>query len=383
LGPAPRVTIRVPTRAALATFFSPTLHRLAEACIEGRIEVQGALRDMIRVATQLAGPPDVDIAHARVPLWRRVLHTRRSDAAAVRHHYDVSNDFYELWLDRNMVYSCAYFHTGQESLDAAQEHKLDHICRKLMLQPGERLLDIGCGWGALAIWAARHYGVQVTGITLSHNQCEYARRRVEHENLRGQVEIRLQDYRDLRGQQEFDKIASVGMFEHVGLKNLPMYFATIQRLLRVGGWALNHGITSMDPDSREVGMGGGEFIHRYIFPHGELPHLALALRELSRAGLEATDVESLRPHYAQTLWHWAARLESRRDRAEAIAGAKRYRTWLLYLGGCAWGFEHGWMSIHQILAQKTGSTGASRAPWTRAHQYLPVPALPARAGLGD
>lgn len=367
LGPSPSVTIRVPSRSAIQAFIAPTLNRLAEAYIEGRIEIQGAVRDIMRVADLLARRGES--THATPPFWRRVTHTRKSDSDSIQYHYDVSDDFYGLWLDRNMVYSCAYFRSGDEDIHAAQEQKLDHICRKLMLEPGERLLDIGCGWGALAIWAARHYGVQVTGITLSRNQHDHARARVEREGLAGRVEIRLQDYRDLPGENVFDKIASVGMFEHVGLKNLPAYFGTVHRLLREGGWALNHGITSMDADSREVGMGGGEFIHRYVFPHGELPHLALAIREMSRQGLEVTDVESLRPHYAQTLWHWATRLEHNHLQAEALAGRKRYRVWLLYLAGCAWGFEHGWMSIHQVLAQKSGRNGVSAAPWTREHVY--------------
>lgn len=380
LSPTPRVTIRLPSRSALLAFLAPTLSRLAEAYVEGKIEIQGAVRDTIEVADQLTRRRQS--APTPVPFWRRTSHTRRADADAIQYHYDVSNDFYQLWLDRRMVYSCAYFRTGDEDIHTAQEQKLDHICRKLMLKPGEQLLDIGCGWGALAVWAAHNYGVHVTGITLSRNQYEHARAWAEREGLADRIEIRLQDYRDVPGREVFDKIVSVGMFEHVGLRKLPNYFATVSRLLRDGGWVMNHGITSMDPDSREVGRGGGEFIDRYVFPQGELPHLALAIREMSRQGLEVTDVESLRAHYAQTLWHWTTRLEQQQQLAEAHAGSKRYRVWLLYLAGCAWGFEHGWISIHQILAHKTKRSGVSGAPWTREHLYSETAtATPARVRI--
>ncbi|MCM8594805.1 cyclopropane-fatty-acyl-phospholipid synthase family protein [Accumulibacter sp.] len=370
LGPEPRVTLRLSSPAAIPALVAPSLNRLAEAYFDGLIEIDGRLGDVIHVADQLTFHGRH--RHGRLPMWRHLRHTRRADARAIGYHYDVSNDFYGLWLDRQLVYSCAYFRTGEEDIDTAQEQKLEHICRKLMLRPGDRLLDIGCGWGALAIWAARHYGAQVTGSTLSRNQHDYARARVDDEGLAGRVDIRLQDYRDVPGHEVFDRIASIGMFEHVGLAKLPAYFSVIQRLLRPGGWVLNHGITSSDPDSRELSSGAGEFIRRHVFPDGELPHLSLAIREISRQGLEVTDVESLRPHYAQTLWHWASRLEAHQARAEAQAGTKRYRIWRLYLAGCAWAFDHGWINIHQILAQKPPEGGQSVAPWTREHIYDPA-----------
>src|SRR5262249_9445649 len=191
-------------------------------------------------------------------------HTRSADRSAIRFHYDVSNDFFALWLDRRMVYSCAYFRDPSDALDLAQEQKLDHICRKLRLKPGERFLDIGCGWGALVMWAARHYKVRATGITLSQEQCDLARKRIEDAGLRGTCDVQLVDYRDAPETQPYDKIASVGMFEHVGRKNLPAYFAKIFRLLRPGGLVLNHGITAGAVDQMELGRGIGEFVDDYV-----------------------------------------------------------------------------------------------------------------------
>src|SRR5207253_6768879 len=195
-------------------------------------------------------------------------------------------EFYALWLDPRLVYSCAYFQHGDDTLEAAQVQKLDHICRKLRLAPGERFLDIGCGWGALAMHAAERYGVDATGITLSENQHRLANERIKAAGLEDRCKVVLQDYRDIPGEAVYDKIASVGMFEHVGLKNLPLYFGAIRRLLKDGGIVMNHGITSIDPESRAVGLGGGEFIGKYVFPHGELPHVSLVLREMAAAGLE-------------------------------------------------------------------------------------------------
>ncbi|HVC09993.1 MAG TPA: cyclopropane-fatty-acyl-phospholipid synthase family protein, partial [Burkholderiales bacterium] len=299
----------------------------------------------------------------------RNLHNRKRDSAAIRYHYDVSNDFYALWLDRNMVYSCGYFKTGAEDLDTAQEQKLDHICRKLRLGPGDRFLDIGCGWGALVRWAAAHYGVDATGVTLSHNQHALAEERIRAEGLQQRCRVIVQDYRDIPGEGVYDKIASVGMFEHVGLKNLPLYFGTVHRLLKDGGIALNHGITSIDPDSRSVGLGAGDFIDKYVFPHGELPHIGLVLREMAGADLEVMDVETLRLHYASTLWRWSERLEANLDRARALAGERRLRIWRTYLAGAARAFERRWVSIQQVLAVKSSRPQHNPLPWTRAWIY--------------
>ena len=367
LAPRPVVSIRLSGPSALPYLVAPSLGKLGEAYVEGHIDVEGGARDILRAGERLSVKAGAS-TRGRLPRLR-LAHSRGKDRSAIAYHYDVSNEFYGLWLDRNMVYSCAYFRTGDEDIHAAQEQKLDHICRKLMLQPGERFLDIGCGWGALVRWAAKHYGVDATGITLSQNQFEYAQRRIAEEGLASRCRVLLQDYRDVPGESAFDKIASVGMFEHVGLKNLPVYFGAIHRLLEPGGVVLNHGITSSDVDSRWVGLGGGEFIDKYVFPHGELPHLSLALREMSQQGLEVQDVETLRLHYARTLWNWVERLEANQARAEALAGRKRYRIWRVYLAGCAHAFEQGWVTIQQVLAFKNKASGVSPLPWTREYMY--------------
>ncbi|PZP63853.1 MAG: SAM-dependent methyltransferase [Azospira oryzae] len=370
LSPHATVTLRINDPAAARYFLHPTLAKLGEAYVEGHVDVEGPLKDIISAAEGLSRRTDAT-GQGRLPLWRWA-HSRRMDRKAIQYHYDVSNDFYALWLDRHMVYSCAYFKTGEEDIHTAQEQKLDHICRKLRLQPGDKFLDIGCGWGGLIRWAAKHYGVDATGITLSRNQYEYASKRIEEEGLSGRCRVLLQDYRDVPGEAVFDKIASVGMFEHVGLKNLPLYFGVIHRLLKPGGIVLNHGITAADPDNRWAPWGGGEFIEKYVFPHGELPHLSLAIREMSAQRLEVADVETLRLHYAKTLWHWAERLEQNRLRAAALAGEKRLRIWRVYLAGCAHAFEQGWVTIQQVLAFKPARAGESPLPWTRAYMYAPA-----------
>ncbi|MDH5578318.1 MAG: class I SAM-dependent methyltransferase, partial [Betaproteobacteria bacterium] len=293
----PTVTLRVPAASAIKYLAKADLAALGEAFVEGYIDVVGPIGEAIRAAESLARRLGGD-KKGRAPALFRNIHTKKTDSAAIRYHYDVSNEFYALFLDPRMVYSCAYFKTGAESIEVAQEQKLDHICRKLMLKPGERFLDIGCGWGALVMHAAGRYGVKALGITLSKNQHALANERIRAAGLQDRCEVRLQDYRDLPGDGAFDKIASVGMFEHVGLKKLPVYFGAIRRLLVEGGIVLNHGITSIDPDSRSVGLGGGDFIGKYVFPHGELPHLSLVVREMGAAGLEVMDAETLRLHYA-------------------------------------------------------------------------------------
>jgi cyclopropane-fatty-acyl-phospholipid synthase len=297
-------------------------------------------------------------------------HTKKGDRDAIQYHYDVSNDFYSLWLDRNMVYSCAYFRRESDTLELAQEQKLDHILNKLMVRPGERFLDIGCGWGALILRAARKYGAKATGVTLSRNQFEFTSRRIREEGLEGRCEVRLQDYRDIPDEGTYDKIASVGMFEHVGLKHLGGYFSKVRSLLAENGLVMNHGITASDPDNSWVGLGAGEFINRYVFPHGELPHLSLVLREMALAGFEIADVESLRRHYARTCLEWAKGLEANRERAIASAGEKRFRIWQIYLAGCAHGFANEWMNIYQVLARKEGGS-VNPLPLTREYMYGP------------
>jgi cyclopropane-fatty-acyl-phospholipid synthase len=373
LGSERKVGIRLTSNRAARYLLKPSLDTLGEGYVEGHLDVDGRIEDILQVAEALArdaiapGAPASAAVRGRLPGWFG-HHTRRSDRQAIAYHYDVSNAFYQRWLDPLMVYSCAYFEDPGRDLAAAQVAKLDHVCRKLLISPGDTLLDIGCGWGALAMHAARHYGATVTGITLSRNQHDLAVQRVRDAGLQDRVEIRLQDYRDLPGECVFDRIASIGMFEHVGLKNLGGYFATVHRLLKPGGVSLNHGITSSDADSRSVGLGAGEFIDRYVFPDGELPHVSLAIRELSAAGLELTDAESLRRHYALTLRHWSAAFERDVGELEAMAGAQRTRIWRVYLAGCAHAFDRGWINVYQLLSVR-GTDGASPLPLTRDYMY--------------
>jgi cyclopropane-fatty-acyl-phospholipid synthase len=364
LGASPRVSFTLRSPTALRHLLRPSMATLGQAYVEEEVDVEGSIDDVVSIAAQLSSHASHRPTQRRGP--RLVRHTKRVDAAAIAYHYDVSNDFYKLWLDRDMVYSCAYFRSSDDSLEQAQQQKLDHILTKLDLRPGQRLLDIGCGWGALAIRAATKYGVQAVGITLSQHQYDLARQRVAEAGLDGQVEIRIQDYRDVAG--KFDRIVSVGMFEHVGLRNLRGYFAKIHDLLEDGGISMNHGITSTDVDSGESPLGSGDFIERYVFPHGELPHIAFALKELAAAGLEMVDVENLRRHYAMTTQHWSQRFERNGEQLRLMVGEKRYRIWRAYLAGCALGFSHNWISIHQILAVKAG-TKHYPLPLTRDYMY--------------
>lgn len=366
LAPDAPVTVTIRAPSDLRYFLSTDLCRLGEAYVEGHIKVDGPVHEIFRSAEAFARHATVDVRRGRVRFFR---HGRDRDRRAIEHHYDVSNDFYRQFLDEGMVYSCAYYRTEHDTLEVAQEQKLDHILNKLMVRSGDRLLDIGCGWGGLIVRAAKKYGAIATGITLSQQQYEVARRRVRDEGLEGHCEVRLQDYRDVPEIGAFDKITSVGMFEHVGFRNLQIYFGAIRRLLADNGLALNHGITASDPESRWVGMGAGEFIHRYVFPHGELPHISVVLREMARAGLEVTDVESLRRHYARTCHEWASRIDTNRAQAIAAGGEKRFRIWQMYLAGCAFGFAHGWMNIYQVLASKDGAPSFNPLPLTRDYMY--------------
>ena len=293
-------------------------------------------------------------------------HSKAENRDAIHFHYDVSNEFYALWLDRAMVYSCAYFETPEVDLDSAQQAKLDHICRKLSLRPGENFLDIGCGWGALVIHAAQRYGVQARGVTLSPQQLKVARERIELAGLKGRVSVELLDYRDLPAQPLYDKVASVGMFEHVGLKNLPVYFATVHRLLKPRGLFLNHGITH-DSEGWEPSV-STEFINRYVFPDGQLDTIGNVQRVMEQSKFEIADVEGLRPHYAMTLRHWVARLEANRARALQYVNEATYRVWRLYMSACALQFESGEIGIYQVLASKRAA-GVPDLPLTRRHLY--------------
>ena len=363
----PRVTVRLKHSDGAGALMRPSLLSLAEAYIDGHADVEGDVREAIRGAEALTRAIPQPLFKSRGTTSAR--RTKNDDREAIQHHYDVSNDFYALWLDPRMVYSCAYFRDESDTLEQAQLAKLDHICTKLRLAPGEKFLDIGCGWGALVIRAAERYGVDATGVTLSENQYRLANERIKSAGLQGRCRVLLQDYRDISGDGAFDKIASVGMFEHVGLRNLTVYFATVRRLLKEKGLFLNHGITSMDTSNRAVGLGAGEFIDRYVFPRGEVPHLHLAVREMADQDLEVHDVESLRPHYAKTLGYWSDNFEARMAQAVEEAGERTARIWRVYLAGCAHAFEQGWISIYQILASKQTKPGRAAVPLTREYMY--------------
>jgi cyclopropane-fatty-acyl-phospholipid synthase len=345
---------------------------LARAWVDGSLDVEGDLEVVLRtrkafarvdltfadrarlargavqvLGTRLLRPPPIPAIEARLSGRR---HWIARDRAAVRHHYDVSNRFYKLVLGPTMVYSCAYFATPDDTLEAAQERKLDVICRKLHLRKGERLLDIGCGWGALVMHAATHYGVRGVGVTLSEPQANLARERVARAGLSERVEIRVQDYREIHD-APFDKIASVGMYEHVGRAELAHYADTVARLLRPGGLFLNHGITRLVRHAPEP----DPFISRYVFPDGELHPLADVVGALQSASLEVRDIESLRDHYGLTLRRWGANLAAHRDEAIGEVGPQRERVWRLYMLGSALGFEAGEISVHQVLAARPGA----------------------------
>ena len=292
--------------------------------------------------------------------------SREADAKAISHHYDVSNEFYALFLDPLMVYTCAYYRDPDGKLEQAQQDKLDHVCRKLELHRGESMLDIGCGWGSLAIWAAEHYGVQAHGVTLSKAQADYATERIAREGLTDRCRVDYLDYRDLPPQMMFDKIAAVGVIEHVGIPNYPAFFGSVRARLKDGGLYLNHGIVHefhWKPTSQT------EFLYRHVFPNGDLAGLSETLTEIERARFEILDVEGLRLHYARTCRHWVERLRARADEARALAGERIYRTWLLYLTCSAVAFEGGSIGLYQVLTRKHRDPAAPREPRTRDHLY--------------
>jgi len=361
----PKVTVRVPHASSLPYLLTPSLANLGQAYVEGKLEVEGRVNEIIRVANELAArtlKPEGRFGRISNPL----RHSRKKDAEAIQYHYDVSNEFYKTWLDENMVYSCAYFENGDEDLDTAQLKKIDHILTKIQLRPGQTLLDIGCGWGALAIRAAQKYGAKCVGITLSKNQYELARERVQQAGLADRVDIRLEDYRDVSG--TFDRITSVGMFEHVGLNNLVMYFAKMRSLLADDGFAMNHGITSTDAGNGATAYGGGEFIGKYVFPHGELPHIGFVLKTMQEAGLEVLDVENLRRHYAKTCAMWAENFEAQAEKIRQLVDEKRFRIWRVYLAGCSYAFAQDWISLNQVVCSKAGRN-VSTLPWSRRYIY--------------
>jgi cyclopropane-fatty-acyl-phospholipid synthase len=388
--PTAAVTLSFKDWSSLATMAAGQIGRLAEDFVESRVQLEGRMRDLMVVAARLLpGNPVSSDSGWWTHMLRRAksiaAHSPQKDAQQVQFHYDVSDDFYALWLDPRRVYSCAYYRDMEMSLAQAQEAKLDHICRKLMLKPGERFLDIGAGWGGMLMWAAENYGVNATGITLSKNQHAHVQRMIQDKGLQGRVRMELRDYRELGEEEGYDKIASVGMFEHVGEANVPAYFGKIQRLLKPGGLVMNHGITAGSVHSGPMGAGMGDFIEKYIFPGGEVLHISHVIKDMAAAGLEMVDTENLRPHYARTLWAWSDALEANLDEAQRVLATtghvddaqKVLRAYRLYLAGCAMIFEQGWIGLHQILATRpdgqpqTGSLrgGQSAYPFNREYMY--------------
>ena len=367
----PEVDVTARTLAGLKALATPAMGRLARAYVHNDVDFSGSAKRVLAIAERMVG----DVANGAGGARGRVLsyvHRRRGNRRNISHHYDVSNTFYRMWLDARMVYSCAYFRTPDTPLDDAQLAKLDHICGKLRLAPGERFLDIGCGWGALIFRAAERYGVHATGITLSKNQYEHVREQIALRGLADRVRVELLDYADLPDAEAFDKIASVGMFEHVGPRNYDRYFGKIRRILVPGGFVLNHGITHNTIGNRSLGSGIGEFVEEYVFPGGELAHVSRVVEGLAAQGLEVVDGEALREHYARTLWHWVERLEANADAARAEVGEEKYRVWRIYMAGSAHAFDRGWLSLWQLLAGKPLADGRLPHPLTRDYMYAPA-----------
>jgi len=379
-----RVVVRGPD-AVGRLLWPPSADALGEAYLRGDIDIEGdiwaavdagrsfdlrrlglGLLRLARLGLELrrgAAPSRGLLRKARLSGRR---HSRARDLAAVRFHYDVGNDFYALWLDQRRVYSCAYFTSPDATLDAAQEAKLDLICRKLHLEPGMRLLDIGCGWGSLVIFAAERYGVDATGITLSGAQAGWATEEIGRRDLEGRTRVASRDYRELGGLGLFDAVASVGMFEHVGRQRLGEYFAAALAALRPGGLFLNHGIATTSTGGalrpRWLTFGDGGFVGRYVFPDGELVAVEDAIGFARRAGFELLDVQSLRPHYALTLKAWVERLEASADRAHELVDEEVYRTWRIYMAAARRGFEDGSLDVAQLLLARPGVNGPAELP---------------------
>jgi cyclopropane-fatty-acyl-phospholipid synthase len=387
-------------RGALGRMFLPgTEVGLTEAYLHDDFDIEGDIavafeigdfllahlgdwRNKLKLAGLLAALPERDgrstmrrAARQLLPRIRGKRHSLARDRRAVTLHYDVSNDFYCLWLDRRMVYSCAYFTSQAEELDVAQERKLDYLCRKLRLRPGQRLLDIGCGWGALVIHAAKHFGVRAKGLTLSEPQAEWARARIAEAGLTNEATIDLRDYREIAsdGSQLYDAIVSVGMAEHVGREKLPDYFSVAHRALKPGGVFLNQAIGEgvvARPDNRN-----GSFIEQYVFPDGDIPPLPSMLRAAESAGFEIRDVENWREHYALTLRHWLRGLERHHAEALSFVYEATYRVWRLYLAGSAHGFRRGHIAVYQTLLAKLDLSGQTKLPLTRDDWYTQSRAL--------
>jgi cyclopropane-fatty-acyl-phospholipid synthase len=389
--PRPAVLVLKHSEALGRMLLPETEVGLAEAYLHDDFDIEGDIEAAFKIG---------DFLLAHLPDWKRKLklagllvalpgrdgivqgaarqllprisgkrHSPERDRRAVTFHYDVSNDFYRLWLDRRMVYSCAYFESADDELDLAQEQKLDYICRKLRLRPGQRMLDIGCGWGGLVIHAAKHFGVKAEGITLSEPQAEWAQARIAEDGLASKVQVAVRDYREIasNGTELYDAVVSVGMAEHVGRERLPDYFASVHRVLKTGGVFLNHAIG--EGIRARTGNKGESFIGQYVFPDGDIPPLPISLKAAEATGFEIRDVENLREHYSLTLRHWLARLEARHDEALSFVDEATYRVWRLYIAGSAHGFQRGYIAVYQTLLAKANASGRTKLPLTRNDWY--------------
>lgn len=381
----PLFTLVVKHAGALSAMFaSPSELTLGEAYIYDDLDIEGDIEAAFELADYLLSQgrsladsfdliewlekPSTD-DHPRTRLLNPTcfwgsMHSKDRDQEAIRYHYDLPAEFFALWLDHCMVYSCAYFSTANEDLDTAQQRKLDYLCRKLHLRRGDRLLDIGCGWGGLIMHAAAHYGVQAVGVTLSVPQAELARQRLRESRLNDRCRVEVCDYRDIDHDQLYDKILSVGMVEHVGEALLPEYFRRSWDLLRPGGLFLNHGIAHSATYSRR----GPSFTDHYVFPDGELMPISTSLRAAELSGFEVRDVESLREHYGLTLHHWVRRLEGHAEEARRVTDDMTYRIWRLYMAGSAHAFRSGRLNVYQTLLAKPVH-GESGLPLTREDWY--------------
>jgi cyclopropane-fatty-acyl-phospholipid synthase len=397
----PPFTVVIRNPSVLRTMLLPPSEiSIIESFVSGGIEVEGNLEAALRLGDGIGRRLGKAGTMARlIPLLLRLPRVtgdgmrslrfvrpedsagpaRHGDASAIRHHYDVGNEFYSLWLDREMQYTCAYFRTGSEQLEEAQLDKLEHICRKLRLQPGEKLLDIGCGWGGLVRYAASQYGVTAHGITLSAAQAEYARQRIAAQGLGRRCRVDVCDYRDLAPPARYDKIVAVGVTEHVAADAQPDYFAAAHRVLEPGGLFLNHcevSVARSRPRTLPQRVSDrlwrrNEFIERYVFPDARLVPAAHVIASAEQVGFELRDVESLREHYALTLRHWLRRLEAHEQEARELVGEHTYRVWRLYMSAGAEGFTSGRINIIQTLLVKPDAAGRSHLPLTREDLYKP------------
>ena len=400
-------TLVLESRGALRRMFRPPLDMgIGESYVRGDFDIDGDLVEAVGALSSLGAPRRVSQLVDLARLWfllptdqhrndevgfapaelRAAVRSREWEMSAIQYHYDLGNEFYELFLGRRMVYTAAYFTDPSQSLDDAQEQKLDHVCRKLRLRPGERLLDIGCGWGALLIHAAKHYGVRGVGVTLSEQQHDLATRRIHAAGLGDRVEVRVQDYRDL-DEPPFDKVAGIGIFEHVGRAGLAEYFGQAYRMLEPGGLFINYGIAVRMPpfDATGVGhflrsamrnavLGSTGFRRKYLWPNGDLVPLSVATTVAEQTGFQLCDVENLRPHYVLTLGHWRRNMDAAREAALRIGGEAMYRLWRLFLAFAEYQFRSGAQTVNQVLMLKQAADGDHPLPLTRDDLARTAPA---------